>query len=495
MDKMERAYLKEAGAEEHKESLRTMSFEKLEKMVKNPEELVKMIEEREKQANDFVGEKFETDTIEGEAEISILERLGATHPGYDFYIARKQKEGELFKPETVLIAKRHGKIYLAEYEGEDKTEYEAIEEERFLPEEERKMVDVFCFGKEAGYRSNRKFALSVVDLASGGEATISPALFRRPEKFMPEMGVARKYHVESRHEGERGMICALKKMIKDAKGKEGAEYLIEPIDISETGTFVYEMGQIKDVKTEKEKIASNLSDANVELVPDQRLTVLLHMFHGIKFMHERGILHNDIKPQNIILTEERAKICDYGLMLFKKKEADARHRDKLKSLPEELSSFDYHGLRGAMFMGTLVYLRPKELHGRESKEKEGDLYAAAISAFEILNSKDASNCASPRGSSLFDMFTNLARREGHERFRQKLTEGVDNLSGSEDYQRYDKEKFNKLLKLLKNQLDVFDEKEQENNFLAKAIELLEDMGVKENLSTKVKEVIMGLKKA
>ncbi len=45
-----------------------------------------------------------------------------------------------------------------------------------------------------------------------------------------------------------------------------------------------------------------------------RLTIMCDISQAVKFIHESGWLHNDIKPDNVLLTlDGHAKICDLGL--------------------------------------------------------------------------------------------------------------------------------------------------------------------------------------
>jgi serine/threonine protein kinase len=64
---------------------------------------------------------------------------------------------------------------------------------------------------------------------------------------------------------------------------------------------------------------SNLSDMINggivrEMSPKRRLRILLGLFEGLAHMHHNGILHNDIKLDNILIMKDGSvKICDFGL--------------------------------------------------------------------------------------------------------------------------------------------------------------------------------------
>ncbi|RFU24493.1 hypothetical protein B7463_g11844, partial [Scytalidium lignicola] len=52
-----------------------------------------------------------------------------------------------------------------------------------------------------------------------------------------------------------------------------------------------------------------------KLTEDETRKVFLQLFHGVKYLHERGIVHRDIKPENILLTDKNlhVKLADFGL--------------------------------------------------------------------------------------------------------------------------------------------------------------------------------------
>ena len=41
--------------------------------------------------------------------------------------------------------------------------------------------------------------------------------------------------------------------------------------------------------------------------------ITIHILTALSYIHEKEILHRDIKPSNIFLTEEGAKLADFGL--------------------------------------------------------------------------------------------------------------------------------------------------------------------------------------
>ncbi|HEX8706260.1 MAG TPA: serine/threonine-protein kinase, partial [Myxococcaceae bacterium] len=99
----------------------------------------------------------------------------------------------------------------------------------------------------------------------------------------------------------------------------------------------------------------------------QALSIMRQVLAGLAHAHERGIVHRDIKPDNIILTDaiglgEQVRILDFGL---------AKLRDTAP------------GLTLGMPVGTPSYMAPEQIRGEEVDART-DLYSAGVLLFELL---------------------------------------------------------------------------------------------------------------
>jgi len=104
--------------------------------------------------------------------------------------------------------------------------------------------------------------------------------------------------------------------------------------------------------------------AHDELSQAQRFNLLLQVLEGLKHAHERGVIHRDIKPDNILVTHGgEVKLVDFGISSIRS-QGDERGRDASRA-------------------GTPAYMAP-EVWERGEWSVESDLYALGVSAYSLL---------------------------------------------------------------------------------------------------------------
>ncbi|MDW7772304.1 MAG: protein kinase [Desulfobulbaceae bacterium] len=85
---------------------------------------------------------------------------------------------------------------------------------------------------------------------------------------------------------------------------------------------------------------------------------------GLRFIHEEGIIHRDIKPHNILLTDEdTARISDFGM-----------------SRQETEERIDSKGLK----IGTPYYIAPEQNRNPGNADQRADLYSTAVMLYRML---------------------------------------------------------------------------------------------------------------
>ncbi|HUH02933.1 MAG TPA: protein kinase [Kofleriaceae bacterium] len=123
----------------------------------------------------------------------------------------------------------------------------------------------------------------------------------------------------------------------------------------------------------------DLLEKEGRLAPLRALHILGHVLRGLGHMHGRGVVHRDIKPDNVMIIErdgdrDFGRILDFGIAkLIGQAEADAS--------PDDV------GLTSAgTAIGTPAYIAPEQAMGQDI-DGRADLYAATSVLFKMLTGR------------------------------------------------------------------------------------------------------------
>jgi tetratricopeptide (TPR) repeat protein len=114
---------------------------------------------------------------------------------------------------------------------------------------------------------------------------------------------------------------------------------------------------------------ANMLEVDRHLPKEQAVPIFLQILDGLAHAHSRGIIHRDIRPSNIMLTNgvKTVKIIDFGIA---------------KILPESGKHFQTLTQTGHLF-GTLMYMSPERCMGFPATVKS-DLYSMGCLMYETL---------------------------------------------------------------------------------------------------------------
>src|SRR6185369_16473099 len=117
---------------------------------------------------------------------------------------------------------------------------------------------------------------------------------------------------------------------------------------------------------------SKLLTHESRLVPQRALHITRHVLTGLEYAHRLGIVHRDVKPDNVVIVPadqdpEFAKILDFGI---------ARLSEPEESDKTQLTR------KGEIF-GTPAYMAPEQVRG-DPIDSRADLYSVSVMLYEML---------------------------------------------------------------------------------------------------------------
>src|SRR6185295_11793442 len=114
-------------------------------------------------------------------------------------------------------------------------------------------------------------------------------------------------------------------------------------------------------------------------VPEAKaLDIGRQVARGLRHAHQNGLIHRDIKPQNILITPEgQAKICDFGLA------TEVKSHDALHGEDEE----NVHT--------TPAYASPEQCRA-EPLDHRTDMYSLGVTMYEMLTGRRPFIANTPR---------------------------------------------------------------------------------------------------
>lgn len=152
------------------------------------------------------------------------------------------------------------------------------------------------------------------------------------------------------------------------------------------------------------------------LAPRKALDLGVQMARGLAAAHEKGIIHRDVKPENIFLTRDgRLKILDFGLAKVTGEVAFPANDSSVATLRAPTNP--------GVVMGTVGYMSPEQVRG-SAVDHRSDLFSFGTVLYEMLTGVQAF-----RGDSAVEVMNSILKDEPLEpsSFVGSLPPGVDRV--------------------------------------------------------------------
>jgi serine/threonine protein kinase len=109
----------------------------------------------------------------------------------------------------------------------------------------------------------------------------------------------------------------------------------------------------------------------------QAIPILHGILAGLAAAHARGVVHRDLKPDNVFLTRDQAgmfaaKLLDFGL---------AKVMDVAGGMGQKT--------RSGMLLGTPAYMSPEQIKNARDVDPRADLFSAGVLFYEMLTGRAA----------------------------------------------------------------------------------------------------------
>ncbi len=126
---------------------------------------------------------------------------------------------------------------------------------------------------------------------------------------------------------------------------------------------------------EGESLRSRLQRGSLGVVDTVR--ILRDVSRALTVAHARGVVHRDIKPDNVLLANGAAVVADFGVS---KAFAEARHGDRDDT--DDMTAGPH--TTAGVSLGTPAYMAPEQVAADPTASYPMDLYAVGVMAYEMV---------------------------------------------------------------------------------------------------------------
>jgi len=142
-------------------------------------------------------------------------------------------------------------------------------------------------------------------------------------------------------------------------------HILTLIDSGEADGFLYYVMPYVEGETLRAKLARE-----GELPTGDAIRILREMVDALAYAHARGVVHRDVKPENVMLSGRHALVMDFGVA---KAVSEATGRQSLTTV--------------GVALGTPAYMAPEQATADPHVDHRADLYAVGVIGYELLTGR------------------------------------------------------------------------------------------------------------
>jgi Tol biopolymer transport system component len=134
-------------------------------------------------------------------------------------------------------------------------------------------------------------------------------------------------------------------------------------DSGEAGGMVYYVMPFVEGESLRERLTREQ-----QLPVDEAVQIAVEVADALEYAHQHGVIHRDVKPENILLHGGHALVADFGIALAASRSEGATRMTET-----------------GMSLGTPAYMAPEQAMGERAITPKADIYALGAVLYEMLS--------------------------------------------------------------------------------------------------------------
>lgn len=140
--------------------------------------------------------------------------------------------------------------------------------------------------------------------------------------------------------------------------------IVQAIDVGESGGYHYFVMEYIDGFTVYDRIIEEKP-----LEEEEAIRIALGTAEALNHAHDRGFIHRDVKPKNVMLTKDnKVKLADMGLA-------------------REVSDYKIATMEKGKAYGTPYYISPEQIRGEINIDFRADIYSLGATFYHMLTGR------------------------------------------------------------------------------------------------------------